>query len=94
MRLQALLRRVPSLLSNEQGQILRIVGGDVDEARRSQRELLPLPSPRCQLIRPEEMETLFPSTGVLGPAALTTGAAAWHHLIVAALTVLTLTAIA
>ena len=84
VRLQALLRRVPSLLADELGALLTsdVEGGGESSKKK---ELLPLPLPRCKLVRDSELTTLFQSDKVLCPKAKELGAVAWQHLLAAAL---------
>ena len=84
VRLQALFRRVPSLLADELGELLSsdVEGGEGKKGIK--RELLSLPLPKCKLVRETELAALFHSNKVLGPKAQELGAKAWQHLLAAA----------
>ena len=80
VRLQEILRRFPSLMSDESGlessSLFEGVGGN---AQRSKRELLPLPLPQCRLVREAELASLHPSDQPPGPRARSRGLALSRH---------------
>ena len=85
VRLQAIFRRTPSLLTNELGTVITPDVEGLRGAPRASRELLPLPLPKPKLIKESEISALFQSDAILGPKTQRLGAEAWQDLLVSAL---------